>query len=806
MLLNNWGSRGVFVVTGVSLTPAEIEVPETGGSYTIELTAPATTPWELWYGGYATVTPASGTGSATIQVTIAPNTTDEDQTTLVILGSEQVAFHQPTPLQIHYTSPPMGYTSGGTVVEITGTGFSDGMTVEFGGTAATNVTFIDGNHISATTPAHYGGWVSIKVTKPNGNSAELLDMFFFEDPTAPVITSQLTGTLGADGWYVSDVTVTWTVVEDDSPLLSEPCLPFTLTTDTELYPVPCYAQSDGGETFADVHIKRDTVPPNVYLLPENPQAYAQGQQVPTGLYCDDETSGVNPVNCTTNQAGPYIDTSRAGTFVLTGTAVDMAGHTSTTSVTYTVKMWTGLTVPVATATYGDPNASLRATLIGPESGLAGRTLTFFVDNVAVGTAITATSGEAILSVPLGGRTAGSYEMHVEFAGDDISFPSMLSSALNINKATPVVTWANPQPIVTTTVLGSTQLNATASVPGSFVYTPGFWATLPAGTQTLSVQFTPQDAANYEAVTKTVTIKVKSIPVITWPTPAAITYPTTLGPTQLNATANTAGTFVYNWPAGTLLDAGTHTVYVTFNPTNTEDWVSQSTSQTIEVLKGTVTITWPPYTNPFFYGSQLTYLQLNAQASAPGLLTYSPPYGTVLNAGTQTLTVTYESGYPNNYHPATATVELLVRKAYPVVYWQGDLAPITYPTPLSSAQHYATSPNAGIISYDPPTGTVLDAANTPRTISMTFTPDDTANWNTVSYQKTIAVLPQQIPVTWSNPAPIAYGTALSPTQLNATASQPGTFTYNPPAGTVLNAGTHTLSVYYAPTSSNYGGGT
>jgi hypothetical protein len=48
------------------------------------------------------------------------------------------------------------------------------------------------------------------------------------------------------------------------------------------------------------------------------------------------------------------------------------------------------------------------------------------------------------------------------------------------------------------------------------------------------------------------------------------------------------------------------------------------------------------------------------------------------------------------------------------------------------------------------------------------------------------------INWPNPADITYGTALSATQLNATASSngspvAGTFTYTPAAGTVLNAG-------------------
>jgi probable HAF family extracellular repeat protein len=43
------------------------------------------------------------------------------------------------------------------------------------------------------------------------------------------------------------------------------------------------------------------------------------------------------------------------------------------------------------------------------------------------------------------------------------------------------------------------------------------------------------------------------------------------------------------------------------------------------------------------------------------------------------------------------------------------------------------------------------------------------------------------ITWANPTDIVYGMPLSATQLDATASVPGTFTYMPAAGTVLHAG-------------------
>ena len=69
------------------------------------------------------------------------------------------------------------------------------------------------------------------------------------------------------------------------------------------------------------------------------------------------------------------------------------------------------------------------------------------------------------------------------------------------RLTPSITWPNPATIVYGTALTSTQLNATASVPGTFAYSPDLGALLPAGnSQALQVVFTPLDTANYNTVT------------------------------------------------------------------------------------------------------------------------------------------------------------------------------------------------------------------------------------------------------------------------------------------------------------------
>jgi GH18 family chitinase len=72
---------------------------------------------------------------------------------------------------------------------------------------------------------------------------------------------------------------------------------------------------------------------------------------------------------------------------------------------------------------------------------------------------------------------------------------------------------------------------------------------------------------------------------------------------------------------------------------------------------------------------------------------------------------------------------------------------------------------------------------------------------VSPQVTATVFGPVTP-TWATPASIAFGTPLSGTQLNATASVAGTFVYSPAAGTVLPVGTSTLTVTFTPASSSY----
>ena len=151
------------------------------------------------------------------------------------------------------------------------------------------------------------------------------------------------------------------------------------------------------------------------------------------------------------------------------------------------------------------------------------------------------------------------------------------------KTTPTITWPTPSPITYGTALSSTQLNATASVAGTFTYAPSSGTVLNAGTQTLTANFTPTDTAKYNTASATVSLTVnKATPTITWSAPDPITQGTALSATQLDATASVPGTFAYTPAAATVLSAGTQTLSVTFTPTDSTNYNSATASVSITV--------------------------------------------------------------------------------------------------------------------------------------------------------------------------------------------------------------------------------
>jgi hypothetical protein len=66
-----------------------------------------------------------------------------------------------------------------------------------------------------------------------------------------------------------------------------------------------------------------------------------------------------------------------------------------------------------------------------------------------------------------------FNLHLIILG--LSLVIISSCKKDETKNDPLITWENPADIVFGTLLSTTQLNATANVPGSFFYTPGIGA-------------------------------------------------------------------------------------------------------------------------------------------------------------------------------------------------------------------------------------------------------------------------------------------------------------------------------------------
>jgi hypothetical protein len=82
------------------------------------------------------------------------------------------------------------------------------------------------------------------------------------DTTPPVITPSVSGTLGTNGWFVSNVDVGWIVSDAESAISSSSgCDSAVVTSDTAGVTFTCSATSGGGTSSLSVTVKRDATPP-----------------------------------------------------------------------------------------------------------------------------------------------------------------------------------------------------------------------------------------------------------------------------------------------------------------------------------------------------------------------------------------------------------------------------------------------------------------------------------------------------------------------------------------------------------------
>jgi hypothetical protein len=150
------------------------------------------------------------------------------------------------------------------------------------------------------------------------------------DKTAPTdVVLTPTGTLGNNGWYVSDVVVTTTGVEDVSdPMVCTPEQTLQVDTIGQLFNGSCENAVGLTGIATALTVKRDVTPPTMVLTV--PAAVELGSASTATVVATDVTSGVASASC------GAMDTSTTGTHSVTCTATDNAGNVATQTVAFEV--------------------------------------------------------------------------------------------------------------------------------------------------------------------------------------------------------------------------------------------------------------------------------------------------------------------------------------------------------------------------------------------------------------------------------------------------------------------------------------
>lgn len=191
-----------------------------------------------------------------------------------------------------------------------------------------------------------------------------------------------------------------------------------------------------------------------------------------------------------------------------------------------------------------------------------------------------------------------------------------------------------------------------------------------GTYAITLTGGADDHYAFALVAGTLTIG-QATPTITWAAPAAVASGTALGPAQLSATADVAGTFTYAPAAGTILMAGTgQALRADFAPTDATNYRSVSKTVLIDVRKGSQTITWASCPLPRAAVGQAPFaLQATATSGLPLRFTSGNPSvvgvsGNVATPrGAGVTTILASQAGDANWEPASdASCELIVLPA------------------------------------------------------------------------------------------------------------------------------------------------
>jgi hypothetical protein len=172
------------------------------------------------------------------------------------------------------------------------------------------------------------------------------------DDSAPTVLGVADG-ISSDGWFTSDVAVSFTVDDPHTPVTSTGCEPLLVTEDTLFTEVTCTATSDGGTATATVQVRRDATPPTLTLTegPEAGTVYPFGT-TPEPPLCDVQDDLSGPRNCWVTG---YSEAPGAHLIIARG--IDVAGNETIVEVPYVIEAFDTTGPSIQSIADAEPSAS-----------------------------------------------------------------------------------------------------------------------------------------------------------------------------------------------------------------------------------------------------------------------------------------------------------------------------------------------------------------------------------------------------------------------------------------------------------------
>jgi outer membrane protein OmpA-like peptidoglycan-associated protein len=350
----SYGVSGGTVTAGVSSktgTYGVFSVNVSTGAYTYEPNNSAINAAVINSSETFSITATSGllVGSATVTVSITA-AAESSVTAPVVSG----------------ILPSRGPVSGGTVVTVTGTGFTTAQFAKFGPTFGTNLTIISDTSLTVEAPAKLAGSYNLTVLNQGGSNIQTTNFTYYipSAPSAPTGVAAVAENLSAAvSWTASADATSYVVTSNPGGFTcttsSTTCTVSGLTNGTG-YTFTVIARNSAGNSSASSA--------STSVTPALPAPLA-----PTGVAATAADEAATVTWTASANAASYVVTSNPGGFTCTtsGTSCSVSGLANGTSYTFTViaRNVTADSAPSSASTSITPTAAAPSvSTISPTSG------------------------------------------------------------------------------------------------------------------------------------------------------------------------------------------------------------------------------------------------------------------------------------------------------------------------------------------------------------------------------------------------------------------------------------------------------